>query len=437
MRMIEDVKTMFHGLGVLCGAIEVHGFDQAQAHDELFARFQADRRFEQCLCLDSDIMVPPELVVAVCTLEEPILIAPYEMRGADKDAEEAGQTTWAIDVLGETSLAEVREGKQMMAVAGGGFGFVLIKRKALEAMFARYVDVPGYVWTSHYEAHPGLPVCGLCTPLVTEHPEGSGVQRRRGDDNSFFARARMSGLQPYALLEVPIWHDGRGGRTFQDGLLELERRNIALRKRVGFELAECPANLLGLVDVLDGAYDVHGLEFQRPPVVLDVGANVGAFAVWAGKRWPGAIVTCYEPHGGMADLCRKNAPAAEVLAVAVVDDAKEPRVKLHEGRHNQGERSIHPSPEGNTEAFTECASIYAGKLPPCDVLKIDAEGSARKILEKYRHLSTCKAVLVEWDSQPEYLGCESTCMSRGSAASLTARGACRAHTGSCASCTAK
>ena len=99
----------------------------------------------------------------------------------------------------------------------------------------------------------------------------------------------------------------------------------------------------------------------------------------------------------------ENAPAAEVLAVAVVDDPKEPRVKLYEGRHNQGERSIHPHPEGNTEAFTECASIYAGKLPPCDVLKIDAEGSARKILEKYRHLATCKAVLVEWDSQPEYL----------------------------------
>ena len=31
------------------------------------------------------------------------------------------------------------------------------------------------------------------------------------------------------------------------------------------------------------------------PVILDIGANVGSFAAWALKRWPGAHVHCYEP----------------------------------------------------------------------------------------------------------------------------------------------
>jgi len=49
-------------------------------------------------------------------------------------------------------------------------------------------------------------------------------------------------------------------------------------------------------DVIDGegCYNIPGLE--SPSVVLDIGANVGAFARWAAKRWPTATVHCYEPQ---------------------------------------------------------------------------------------------------------------------------------------------
>jgi FkbM family methyltransferase len=34
---------------------------------------------------------------------------------------------------------------------------------------------------------------------------------------------------------------------------------------------------------------------DRPPRILDLGANIGLFAAWAAARWPGAELTCVEP----------------------------------------------------------------------------------------------------------------------------------------------
>ena len=57
-------------------------------------------------------------------------------------------------------------------------------------------------------------------------------------------------------------------------------------------------------DVLEGeyeaGYDGVGLD------ILDVGANVGSFALWATARWPGSVVTSYEPHPGTFALDRKS-----------------------------------------------------------------------------------------------------------------------------------
>jgi FkbM family methyltransferase len=40
-------------------------------------------------------------------------------------------------------------------------------------------------------------------------------------------------------------------------------------------------------------------------VILDIGANVGSFAAWALKRWPGAHVYCYEPLPNNFALLKK------------------------------------------------------------------------------------------------------------------------------------
>ena len=56
--------------------------------------------------------------------------------------------------------------------------------------------------------------------------------------------------------------------------------------------------------VLDGEYEVPYEAIL--PVILDIGANVGSFAAWALKRWPGCHVHCYEPLPDNFVLLKKN-----------------------------------------------------------------------------------------------------------------------------------
>ncbi len=57
-------------------------------------------------------------------------------------------------------------------------------------------------------------------------------------------------------------------------------------------------------DVLEGEYEC-GFDGQGFDI-LDVGANVGSFAVWASLRWPGSRIGSYEPHPGTFDYLRRN-----------------------------------------------------------------------------------------------------------------------------------
>jgi len=52
--------------------------------------------------------------------------------------------------------------------------------------------------------------------------------------------------------------------------------------------------------------------------VLDIGANIGAFAVAAQERWPTADVICYEPMPMNVCQLRKNvAPDTVIVSAAV------------------------------------------------------------------------------------------------------------------------
>jgi FkbM family methyltransferase len=55
--------------------------------------------------------------------------------------------------------------------------------------------------------------------------------------------------------------------------------------------------------------EVAALLDARPPRILDVGANIGIFGVFALARWPGAEITAYEPDPGNRAVLRRTAAA--------------------------------------------------------------------------------------------------------------------------------
>jgi FkbM family methyltransferase len=159
---------------------------------------------------------------------------------------------------------------------------------------------------------------------------------------------------------------------------------------------DCPPTMAWHVNkVLNGEYDIP---YQHPrPVILDIGANVGAFAIWASRRWPGSHIHRYELLPENFALLERNlvplAGRVELNNFAIGDAA---HTLLYLGRNNCGEASFFDIGEQRPEAV-QVTTKPPGVLPRADILKMDVEGAEIEILSGFAHIEF-DAVLLEYHS---------------------------------------
>ncbi len=116
---------------------------------------------------------------------------------------------------------------------------------------------------------------------------------------------------------------------------------------------EYPVGDLHHGDVLGGCYDVpYHVEDEKPFDVIDIGADVGAFARWAAKRWAKCPIHCYELR---AEL------------VPFLNTTCERIGEVHGLKPSVYVGAVWP------------ASV--GELPSARVIKIDAAGQERDIVQ--------------------------------------------------------
>lgn len=147
-----------------------------------------------------------------------------------------------------------------------------------------------------------------------------------------------------------------------------------------FIAADLPPN--HCADVLAGSYDVP-FNPRQPPTILDLGANIGAFARWAAKRWPGCCIDCYEPHPGNFAMLEKTAAGIDGAQITLHNQAVlnlNGRMQLTAGKYNCGEHSLFNDAKKTGGASVEVEVISAKSLPRANILKIDTEGSEHGIL---------------------------------------------------------
>jgi FkbM family methyltransferase len=115
--------------------------------------------------------------------------------------------------------------------------------------------------------------------------------------------------------------------------------------------------------------------------VLDIGANVGAFAVWASRRWPGAEIHCYEPLPDNVAHLARNARLADGIHIhdCAVGAEDETGRALYLGANNNGENSFFQLGEQKTESIPVDV-IAARRLPAAEIVKLDTEGCELEIL---------------------------------------------------------
>lgn len=119
---------------------------------------------------------------------------------------------------------------------------------------------------------------------------------------------------------------------------------------------------------------------KESPYILDIGANVGGFAVWASYRWPNAKIQCYEPILNNFNILKVNTEYNKNIDIYNVAVGKENcKRQMFYGKNNIGEASFIKGQEQQDEG-EEVTVITAGDLPKADIIKIDTEGAEVEIL---------------------------------------------------------
>jgi FkbM family methyltransferase len=162
-----------------------------------------------------------------------------------------------------------------------------------------------------------------------------------------------------------------------------------LRDGTSFEAPE-GVNVLRVVTPVfhKRVYVQRGLELRADDCVVDVGANIGAFAVFAAQRTRGRVLAI-EPHPANAEYLRSNLRTngcanAEVEECAVADAAGVLPLYLGKsGTTHQlfGRENANASGESIEVRVATLPELLARHgLPRVDFLKLDCEGAEGRIL---------------------------------------------------------
>lgn len=135
-----------------------------------------------------------------------------------------------------------------------------------------------------------------------------------------------------------------------------------------------------LKEVLGGCckYNRIGFNVQKDELWLDLGANIGAFSLYANKF--GAKTICFEPDKENFEVLLKNNPEGININKAF-SASKDEKLQFYRGS-KEGDKyrfSIIP----NKKPYMELDNFYAGDFDEeVDGIKMDIEGSEFELIEK-------------------------------------------------------
>jgi FkbM family methyltransferase len=161
----------------------------------------------------------------------------------------------------------------------------------------------------------------------------------------------------------------------------------------------------------DAEYSLARLPDRQPPrTVLDIGANVGLFALYMKLAHPQAVIHCYEPVPSTLALLTRNIGSLGDIHVhpyALAKQAGEAEMHLH--RRNTGQHSLYKIERGDVyggviriPCRSAAAEFDALGQDSIDVLKIDTEGCELEILESLgERVEHVGQVLLEYHSEED------------------------------------
>jgi FkbM family methyltransferase len=197
-----------------------------------------------------------------------------------------------------------------------------------------------------------------------------------------------------------LW--SRHTRPGRDDLSTFRLRNgqiVTLKTQVRFTLNEI---------YLDRVYDVPGVDLGRCHTVLDIGGNMGIFALYVASVAPTATVYCFEPHPQNFEMLDHNLKQNHVrakayrLAVSTSRGIGHLQVTGSPAEYSLGEAS----PSTTSVECVDLDHVFTlTGVDRFDFVKMDIEGHEREILAAWtdEQLRRVGALAVEWHHGMEEL----------------------------------
>ncbi len=141
------------------------------------------------------------------------------------------------------------------------------------------------------------------------------------------------------------------------------------------------------------------LSFESSPrLILDIGANIGAFALRAHNQWPNAWILCYEPMPPNLDQLKKNISPdyGMVFPYAICGTSGVREIYIGDMFVTSG--FVKGPRQTSQKMAVQC--LAAADLPVADLVKIDTEGSEVEILRGL-NLSTTSIIMLEHHSKTD------------------------------------
>jgi FkbM family methyltransferase len=182
-----------------------------------------------------------------------------------------------------------------------------------------------------------------------------------------------------------------------------------------------------IYDEVFGSEIYHHPEMRLPssPTIMDIGANIGLYTIWAHRRYQPQAIYCYEASprtfAYLADtvqrLIRPDITKVSAFNRAIASTRGE-KLVLHQSTKVSGistlldERKVswigqasagHQLETHEVTSSTVSAEIEAHRLAAVDILKIDVEGYFLEVLKGIapEHVETIRNIVTEVDYLPE------------------------------------
>ncbi len=204
----------------------------------------------------------------------------------------------------------------------------------------------------------------------------------------------------------------RRQRSFRSWLASsaLARRSWRFHMRDGSRVRSRIVDGGALLSVhVDGDYDVPGVNWSAAHTIVDIGAHVGSFTVWAALRSPKAQLLAVEPNPETFELLARNIRGNglddRVRAVNSALGAEEGIGSLELITHSLGTRLARTgSGQVRVRVQTMPGLLAEAGMEHVDVLKIDCEGMEYAVLEAMgpEGLRPIQVLACEYHPQPQH-----------------------------------